>query len=921
MFEAPLFLNAVNMVVGGALISSPIIIHLINRMRFKRQPWAAMEFLLKSQKRNRRRLIIEQLILLALRILLVLLAGLLLARFLGFSFAGFLQPQSTVHVVILDDRLSMNDQWKDEDGGVKTSFQVAKQLIEKEIAKPASQGRAHNRLVLFRLSDLTLSTPPAPFDQRLNDDSLRELNQFLNRMEECSLLHLDLTKGVKAAEDLLEKNVADQGILYIVSDFRQRHWGGPEAEGLLKALDHLAKGKDQQAKNRVKINLIDVAHPFRSETQRTALYHDNLAVVEVRPESRVVAEQMPVTFTVTVANYSPSERKNVRVSVFVNGQERLESSVPLPSVLPGHTTGTFEVPSFGQLGFNQVAAKLENEEAGLQADNIRYAVVEVRRQVPILVIDGDLTGGDKPGGDTFHLKTLFTAARGFEVQRGGINELKRPDLEKYPSIYLLNVRDIRDPASLKNLENYVKGGGSVAFFLGPQVDPEFYNKELYKDGKGVFPAPLADRPTKELSEEEKQQKLLRNLTDPQFQLFWRSDTHPLTAEAYKVRTAFKFLSIDRYFPVPRPRWNRESNRVEELATLPNDRPLSDYDNPARDILNALPVDDPKYGNGKYRAGLERHRNSIREALGGKALYVLANALDNLLRDAGKPDDPERPNLREFWDLTDPQIQDLRTRVERFKETVQYGDPLILASRYGKGRVVAFLTTAGRKWNDWAGGSPASVTYPVVMLELQKFLSSVDTETDKIVGTPLEIEVDSSRYETTMRRYFQPEAREEQAGAPAGNQPQPANAGLKDLGVQTGTVQGGRVNFVFDEARKPGVYLFDLTQRPDVGAEGKAETRAFAFNLDTTNESDLRRATRDELERVAAGVIVHRPESQALREQLNDRQTDLSESAWFFLVFLIVLVVEQALAVHLSFHLKGNEALPPAQVVQPRATAA
>src|ERR1700737_4392 len=100
MFE--LFLNPANIVVGGALVASPILIHLINRMRLKRIRWAAMEFLLKSQKRNRRRLIIEQLILLALRILLVLLAGLLLARFLGFSFANFFAPQNTLHVVILD---------------------------------------------------------------------------------------------------------------------------------------------------------------------------------------------------------------------------------------------------------------------------------------------------------------------------------------------------------------------------------------------------------------------------------------------------------------------------------------------------------------------------------------------------------------------------------------------------------------------------------------------------------------------------------------------------------------------------------------------------------------------------------------------------------------------------------------------------
>ena len=71
---AGLFLNPGFLLVAAALVSVPIIIHLINRMRFKRIRWAAMEFLLKSQKRNRRRLIIEQMILLLLRILLVLLA-------------------------------------------------------------------------------------------------------------------------------------------------------------------------------------------------------------------------------------------------------------------------------------------------------------------------------------------------------------------------------------------------------------------------------------------------------------------------------------------------------------------------------------------------------------------------------------------------------------------------------------------------------------------------------------------------------------------------------------------------------------------------------------------------------------------------------------------------------------------------------
>src|SRR5215472_6251432 len=149
MFES--FLNPGYLMAGAALISLPIIIHLINRMRFKRVRWAAMEFVLKSQKRNRRRLIIEQLLLLALRCLLVLLAVLLVSRYLGFSFA-FFEPQNTLHVVVLDDSLSMTDHWR-EDGEEKDCFKVAKDLITKDIAKNAVQARTAQRLVLLCLSE------------------------------------------------------------------------------------------------------------------------------------------------------------------------------------------------------------------------------------------------------------------------------------------------------------------------------------------------------------------------------------------------------------------------------------------------------------------------------------------------------------------------------------------------------------------------------------------------------------------------------------------------------------------------------------------------------------------------------------------------------------------------------------------------
>ena len=40
--------------------------------------------------------------------------------------------------------------------------------------------------------------------------------------------------------------------------------------------------------------------------------------------------------------------------------------------------------------------------------------------------------------------------------------------------------------------------------------------------------------------------------------------------------------------------------------------------------------------------------------------------------------------------------------------------------------------------------------------------------------------------------------------------------------------------------------------------------------------------------------------------LANRQNDLSESPWFFLGFLLLLIAEQALAVRLSYHLPGKE---------------
>jgi hypothetical protein len=899
MFES--FLNPGYLMAGAALVSLPIIIHLINRMRFKRIRWAAMEFLLKSQKKNRRRLIIEQLILLALRCLLVLLAVLLVCRYMGLNL-DFVNPRNTTHVVLLDDTLSQTDHWRDE-GEEKDAFKFGKDLIVKEIAKNAVQARTAQQFLLMPQSDPNRRL----FDQRLNDQTIQDLQKTLDDTE-CTFLHTDMGDAVKAAKEVFDKVPQDRRILHVVSDFRQRDWSEADAAELSRALDSLTRSG-------VTVNLIDTAHPFRNELQKTPLHHDNLAIIDLKPETRVVARDLPVQFTVTVANYGASERKNVRVAIKVNGGERLEGDVNVNVPPAGTKEEKFQI-AFNQLGFNQVTANLENEESGLQADNVRYAVIDVRRQVPVLLVDGDVANGLKPGGDSYHIQTLLTAAKGYQTTPRGVNELEQPNLDQYASIYLLNVRDLSDKA-LKNLENYVKDGGSVAFFLGDKVRSDYYTDRLYAKGKGIFPAPLRDRPQPPLSDDEIQPEF-----NGQLKLFVLDEKHPVFAEVWSppYRPFFYFLPIRRYYPVLRRDWKPIPGEVDELAVLPNERSMRDYAGEAAEIADLLtrPRTDEKYA--KYAPGLKRHQQAIRDLLlGDKPLYELANALEAMLKDKGEAENPDKPNLVEFWNKSE--YQSLRGTIEAFRKRVQLGDPLVISKVYGKGKVVAFMTTAGKAWNDWAGGSPASPTYPAVMVELQKFLTSGGGDTNRTVGESLLIDVDSARFEPRLRCFYQPETKENDPAKPA--DPQAKNPGLVDKGEVIGQEGGGRVKFTFTGARKPGLYRFDVALRnlkgtPD--AEGKVDSRAFVFNVDPA-EGDLKRAAKDDLQKVAAAGVQLRNPGTNWAAELANKQSDLSETPWFYLVFLLILVVEQALAVHLSFHLRGSEASLPGTTPRPQATAA
>ena len=150
--------------VGAALLAVPVIIHLINRLRFRRVRFAAMEFLLKSQQRNRRRLLIEQLLLLLLRMAIVAAILLLISRLvLDPSALWAFRGGKSHHVVLLDDSGSMRDRWG-ETSAFKEGLSIVRRLVAEGARRP---GHAAMHAAA------PLASRPAPVPQARREQRVR----------------------------------------------------------------------------------------------------------------------------------------------------------------------------------------------------------------------------------------------------------------------------------------------------------------------------------------------------------------------------------------------------------------------------------------------------------------------------------------------------------------------------------------------------------------------------------------------------------------------------------------------------------------------------------------------------------------------------------------------------------------------------
>ena len=477
--------------MGTLAVASPILIHLLNKRRFKIVDWAAMDFLFQADKKNRRRVQLENFILLLLRCLAMLLFALMFARpFLPSSVTSVLQQsQKLERVILIDDSLSQKVL-----NGSLPAFDNIKSSTKELMGRFAESTKTEDWLTVMLTSE---PDQPLLANEPLTSSTLAALNQSIDDLE-CS----DRVADYSASLEKLKRYVSGQResggrVAYFFSDMREADWVNS-----LDADSETAPNKlmTEISESTVGCFLIDVGSSA----------DQNLAVVSVRPENLQVADKV-IQFNVAVANYGTQTAEQVRVLLQVDdGQPDYET---IASIAPGEiqelafryvfppqqvTTNLLNPESEVKPRFANYRVKAEIDrgslgEAGLAGDQLLDDSVglyasRVIDGISVLLVDGDPSASSERS-ETHYLNSLEVAGTGLDMEVVTASELETVSLSDFEVIFLCNV-DEASQARVESLQTWVNDGGSLVFMPGNRVRARTFNEAFYQDGQGLSPIGL-----------------------------------------------------------------------------------------------------------------------------------------------------------------------------------------------------------------------------------------------------------------------------------------------------------------------------------------------------------------------------------------------------------------------------------------------
>jgi hypothetical protein len=447
------------LLLGALLGFIPIAIHLLNRSRYRVEPFGAMMFLRAAARVRAQRLKLQQWLLMATRVLFFILLAVALSRPITSSRHTGSGAQPTTHVVIIDGSVSMR-----QGQGEKNAFEQARLAATRVVDRMESYD---NMLIIWGGNRPRPLFPTPSFDRAFLKQTIDALEPGFEQM--------DVAESFAQAFFGLQQSTLPRHRIYLFTDGQANGW----------ELDDEVSW-DRISRHR---GLLPVTPGAYVLPQDAGAQHENLAPVSIRSRSPILDVFRQSVFVVEIANHS-SETREARLVFTVDGTHETERDLQLP---PGTTTAHFH-HQFTTPGSHFVTATLEDD--AFTPDNTLTRALHVLASIPVLIVEGksaenpfsadggllaaalDATG--EPGRDA-----LFSVTR---REHADTDTFDMSFLQQHRCIVLANVPTLSQQFAFL-LEQYVEHGGGLLVTLGGRAIPESYSR-LYKGGNGLLPGAL-----------------------------------------------------------------------------------------------------------------------------------------------------------------------------------------------------------------------------------------------------------------------------------------------------------------------------------------------------------------------------------------------------------------------------------------------
>lgn len=524
---------------GALLAAVPLLIHILNRQHHRPMEWAAMRFVLAAYRRTRRRAMLENLLLLLLRMAAVALFAFALAR----PFTGSTSPLAALTesrhelVLLVDDSASTG-----YGDGVKT---VHERIRERalELLEDYRDDRG-DRVRLF-----ALGARPRLLSPRSPSEASAVLASWNEPRDEA----MDLAAGLAEVASFAEGKgaggeSADATVLEIrlLTDLQRSSFeesatpaaDAPTDPGMEEAPLGLAGALDRLAALELEV-LVEDLGPARETPPNVGI--DSIVPLHAgNPDGPLFAlpPGLPTDLAVHVTNHGGTALPAVRVTLWVDGERK--RTEPIGIEAGSGAEADFQVV-FTSPGPHFVEARLEGD--GLAVDDRRTTVLRVPDSIDVLLVDGD-PHPEVDRDETGILSTILSpmddgvlgADAGTAPFRSRVVDAALlatdPNLVRdSDAIVLANVASI-SPRVFEAIERRVRAGACLIITLGDRSSDASAIAALNArgwspDGTGILPA-----------------KLLRAHQSPN-----RRDAYFRVTDFAEAHPALRFFTDERWRPL------------------------------------------------------------------------------------------------------------------------------------------------------------------------------------------------------------------------------------------------------------------------------------------------------------------------------------------------------------------------------------